>query len=165
MGRSTADTPTSPEFLRVSDVDRDRAVDELKQEFVDGRLSHDTFMIRMHAALGARNSGQLSGLLDDLPPGWAGSGPLCGGPKRACGRCSGPLRGCCPVPRVATGTTPREATVNRSKRPPRLVLPLRSAPPARWDRPPGRSRWRSRAARARRTPSAGTGTATCTSRT
>lgn len=68
MGRSTADTPTSPEFLRVSDVDRDRAVDELKQEFVDGRLSHDTFMIRMHAALGARNSGQLSGLLDDLPP-------------------------------------------------------------------------------------------------
>ena len=68
MGRSTADTPTSPEFLRVSDEDRDRAVDELKQEFVDGRLSHDTFMMRMHAALGARNSGQLSGLLDDLPP-------------------------------------------------------------------------------------------------
>lgn len=67
MGRSTADTPTSPEFLRVSDEDRDRAVDELKQDFVDGRLSHDTFMMRMHAALGARNSGQLSGLLDDLP--------------------------------------------------------------------------------------------------
>lgn len=76
MGRSAADTPTSPEFLRVSDVDRDRAVDDLKQEFVDGRLSHDTFMLRMHAALGARNSGQLSGLLDDLPPRRSGLGRI-----------------------------------------------------------------------------------------
>src|SRR5579859_8153104 len=76
MGRSAADTPTSPEFLRVSDVDRDRAIDELKQEFVEGRLSHDTFMMRMHAALGARNSGQLSGLLDDLPPRTAGLGRI-----------------------------------------------------------------------------------------
>jgi FHA domain/DUF1707 SHOCT-like domain len=76
MGRSAADTPTSPEFLRVSDVDRDRAIDELKKEFVDGRLSHDTFMMRMHAALGARNSGQLSGLLDDLPPHRPGLGRI-----------------------------------------------------------------------------------------
>lgn len=83
MGRSTADTPTSPEFLRVSDVDRDRAVDELKQEFVDGRLSHDTFMIRMHAALGARNSGQLSGLLDDLPPRRTGLGRIRAAVRRA----------------------------------------------------------------------------------
>jgi hypothetical protein len=69
MGRSAADTPTSPEFLRVSDAERDQAIDELKREFVDGRLSHDTFMLRMHAALGARNSGQLAGLFKDLPEG------------------------------------------------------------------------------------------------
>jgi hypothetical protein len=83
MGRSAADTPTSPEFLRVSDVDRDRAVDELKQEFVDGRLSHDTFMMRMQAALGARNSGQLSGLLDDLPPRSSGLGRIRAAVRRA----------------------------------------------------------------------------------
>ena len=79
MAGSAADTPTTPEYLRVSDVDRDRAVDDLKQEYVHGRLSHDTFMLRMHAALGARNQGQLSGLFTDLPhrrPAgrWAGSG-------------------------------------------------------------------------------------------
>ncbi len=71
MGRSAADTPTSPEFLRVSDAERDQAIDELKREFVDGRLSHETFMVRMQAALGARNSGQLAGLLRDLPAGRA----------------------------------------------------------------------------------------------
>ena len=69
MGRSAADTPTSPEFLRVSDAERDQAVDELKREFVDGRLSHETFMVRMQVALGARNSGQLAGLFGDLPAG------------------------------------------------------------------------------------------------
>jgi X-X-X-Leu-X-X-Gly heptad repeat protein len=68
MGRSVADTPTSPEFIRISDEDRERAVDDLKREFVDGRLSHETFMLRVQVALGARNSGQLAGLLDDLPP-------------------------------------------------------------------------------------------------
>jgi FHA domain/Domain of unknown function (DUF1707) len=68
MAGSAADTPTSPDFFRISDVDRDRAVDALKQEFVDGRLSHETFMLRMNVALGARNHGQLSGLFTDLPP-------------------------------------------------------------------------------------------------
>jgi hypothetical protein len=67
MGRSAADTPTTPEFLRASDEERDHAVDALKQEFVDGRLSHETFMLRMQTALGARNSGQLDGLFGDLP--------------------------------------------------------------------------------------------------
>ena len=68
MAGSAADTPTTPEFIRVSDTDRDRAVDELRKEFVDGRLSHDTFLLRMQAALDARNHGQLSGLFSDLPP-------------------------------------------------------------------------------------------------
>jgi hypothetical protein len=68
MGGSTADTPITPEFLRVSDADRDHAVDELRSEFVDGRLSHETFMYRMQTALDARNRGQLAGLFTDLPP-------------------------------------------------------------------------------------------------
>src|ERR1700686_3774238 len=68
MGGSTADTPTTPESLRVSDADRDQAVNELRNEFVDGRLSHETFVYRMQTALDAQNRGQLAGLFTDLPP-------------------------------------------------------------------------------------------------
>ena len=65
MGGSTADTPES---LRVSDADRDHAVDELRSEFVEGRLSHETFVYRMQSALDARNRDQLANLFTDLPP-------------------------------------------------------------------------------------------------
>lgn len=68
MGGSAADTPTTPEFLRASDAERDHAVDELKKEFADGRLSHETFIYRMQSALGAKNHGQLARLFTDLPP-------------------------------------------------------------------------------------------------
>ncbi len=89
MGGSTADTPTTPEFLRVSDADRDHAVNELRNEFVDGRLSHETFVYRMQTALDARNRGQLAGLFTDLPPRRARllarikAGPARRGPGRA----------------------------------------------------------------------------------
>jgi hypothetical protein len=77
MAGSAADTPTTPEFVRVSDIERDQAVDALKHEFVRGRLSHETFMLRMQAALGARDHGQLSGLFADLPAkGRSGRGRL-----------------------------------------------------------------------------------------
>jgi hypothetical protein len=77
MAGSAADTPTTPEFVRVSDVERDQAVDALKHEFVRGRLSHETFVLRMQAALGARDRGQLSGLFADLPAkGRSGRGRL-----------------------------------------------------------------------------------------
>ena len=68
MGGSTADTPASPEFLRASDAERDHAVSELRNEFAEGRLSHETFMYRMQSALDARHRGQLAGLFTDLPP-------------------------------------------------------------------------------------------------
>ena len=68
MGGSAADTPATPDFLRASDAERDHAIDELRQEFVEGRLSHETFMLRMQSALGARNRAQLAGLFSDLPP-------------------------------------------------------------------------------------------------
>jgi hypothetical protein len=67
MGGSTADTPTTPEHLRASDAERDHAVSELRNEFAEGRLSHETFMHRMQDALDARNRGQLAGLFTDLP--------------------------------------------------------------------------------------------------
>ena len=82
MGGSTADTPASPEFLRASDAERDHAVSELRNEFAEGRLSHETFMYRMQSALDARNRDQLADLFTDLPPRrpdcWPGSGPSWG---------------------------------------------------------------------------------------
>jgi hypothetical protein len=68
MGGSSADTPATPEYLRASDAERDHAISELRQEFIDGRLSHETFMVRMQDALSARHRGQLTGLFNDLPP-------------------------------------------------------------------------------------------------
>lgn len=67
MGGSTADTPTTPEYFRASDAERDHAVSELRNEFAEGRLSHETFMYRMQSALDARSRGQLAGLFTDLP--------------------------------------------------------------------------------------------------
>ena len=67
MGGS-ADRPASPAFRRASDAERDHVVDELRKEYVDGRLSHETFIFRMETALGARNHGQLARLFTDLPP-------------------------------------------------------------------------------------------------
>jgi hypothetical protein len=67
MGGS-ADRPATPAFLRASDAERDHVVDELRKEYVDGRLSHETFILRMESALGARDHGQLERLFTDLPP-------------------------------------------------------------------------------------------------
>jgi Domain of unknown function (DUF1707)/FHA domain len=68
MAGSAADTPATPESVRASDAERDHAINELRQEFVAGRLSHETFMFRMQTALGARQRGQLNRLFTDLPP-------------------------------------------------------------------------------------------------
>jgi hypothetical protein len=72
MAGSTADTPATPDDLRASDAERDHAVSELRNEFAEGRLSHETFMYRMQNALDARRRGQLAGLFTDLPPRRAG---------------------------------------------------------------------------------------------
>jgi hypothetical protein len=68
MAGSAADTPATPESVRASDAERDHAINELRREFVEGRLSHETFMFRMQTALGARHRGQLTRLFSDLPP-------------------------------------------------------------------------------------------------
>lgn len=75
-----ADAPTSPDLgpdqaaapgtarsVRASDAEREQAVDELKEQFVAGRLSQDTFMHRVQSALGARQRRDLPPLLADLP--------------------------------------------------------------------------------------------------
>ncbi|NRQ33488.1 FHA domain-containing protein [Nonomuraea sp. NN258] len=57
---------THPPF-RASDGERDRAIDELRDRAVEGRISHDTFVGRVDQALRARNQYELDELVADLP--------------------------------------------------------------------------------------------------
>src|SRR4051794_5560446 len=60
--------PLPPGVVRASDTDRAETVSALRDEFAAGRLSHDTFLYRMHAAMEARHVTDLPPLLADLPP-------------------------------------------------------------------------------------------------
>ena len=53
--------------MRASDAERDEAVIQLKDEFVAGRLSQETFLHRVNSALSARRRHELEPLLADLP--------------------------------------------------------------------------------------------------
>lgn len=53
--------------LRASDAERDEAVGQLRDRFAEGRLSHETFLYRMDAALRAKARSELSDLFADLP--------------------------------------------------------------------------------------------------
>jgi hypothetical protein len=71
MGVPTAEAPTTPDGLpsdvRASDTERDEAIGELKEQFIAGRLSQETFLYRMNVALQARHRSDLPPLLADLP--------------------------------------------------------------------------------------------------
>jgi hypothetical protein len=58
--------------LRASDAERDEAIGELRDRFAEGRLSHETFLYRMDAALRAKDRAELSDLFTDLPGGHGG---------------------------------------------------------------------------------------------
>jgi hypothetical protein len=73
MGGSAAEAPTTPDAepvgrIRASDAERDEVLARLREEFVAGRLSHDTFLIRLDAVLNARHLSDLPPLLADLAP-------------------------------------------------------------------------------------------------
>jgi pSer/pThr/pTyr-binding forkhead associated (FHA) protein len=73
MGGSAAEVPASPDEqpaagLRASDAERDQVVDRLRDEFVAGRLSHDTFLHRMNVVLHTKRQADLPPVLADLPP-------------------------------------------------------------------------------------------------
>lgn len=58
--------------LRVSDADRDQAINLLWTRYDEGRLSYDTFALRLGDAVHARSRADLDALLADLPSrGWA----------------------------------------------------------------------------------------------
>ena len=56
-----------PEGLRVSDQQRERAADALRDHFAAGRLTEDELNERLDAALEARTEPELNALLADLP--------------------------------------------------------------------------------------------------
>jgi hypothetical protein len=53
--------------LRVSDQDRDRATQQLREHFAAGRITEDELNERVQAAYQARTQNQLRALLRDLP--------------------------------------------------------------------------------------------------
>jgi predicted component of type VI protein secretion system len=72
MGGSAPQAPTPPHNraepgLRASDADRDHVVARLRDEYVAGRLSHDTFLHRVDSVLGSRRQAELPAMLADLP--------------------------------------------------------------------------------------------------
>jgi hypothetical protein len=58
---------------RASDAERDQAIGRLRDRFAEGRLSQETFLYRMDAALKAKDRAELAGLFVDLPEPEAGS--------------------------------------------------------------------------------------------
>lgn len=83
MGGSAAEMPASPgdqpaSGLRASDAERDQVVARLRDEFVAGRLSHDTFLHRVGVVLQSRRQAELPPVVADLPapaPAEAGGRP------------------------------------------------------------------------------------------
>ena len=54
--------------LRVSDADREEAVEELREHCAEGRLGAEELEQRIALALGARTAAELRSALRDLPP-------------------------------------------------------------------------------------------------
>lgn len=81
MVGSAAESPTAPEErqpappeepprgpgVRASDAERDEVASRLRDEFVAGRLSHETFMHRVNRVYEARRQADLPPLVADLP--------------------------------------------------------------------------------------------------
>jgi FHA domain/Domain of unknown function (DUF1707) len=77
--------------LRASDVERDQVVARLRDEFVAGRLSHDTFLHRVGVVLQSRRQADLRPVLADLPA--PPPAPAAGRPLRPVRSLAGWLRG------------------------------------------------------------------------
>jgi FHA domain/DUF1707 SHOCT-like domain len=133
MAGSSAEAPTTPDSVRASDEERDQAVGELREQFAEGRLSHETFMHRIDAALGARDRRQLDRLLADLPRG------------RAAGALAGLVAGVRGRTRRALGMLAAEkealSAAIRDVRPERADPAAGDGRPGALIFPPGAARW------------------------
>lgn len=55
------------EYMRVSDADRERVAERLREHFAAGRLTSEELDERVATALGAKTAGELRAVLADLP--------------------------------------------------------------------------------------------------
>ena len=53
--------------MRVSDSERERVAQFLREQSLEGRLDHEELEERLGEAYGAKTAGQLEDLIDDLP--------------------------------------------------------------------------------------------------
>lgn len=67
IGGVTPSSEFSTYPARLSDTERDKALDVLRDGVATGRLSHDTYIRRMELALAARHPDELAALTADLP--------------------------------------------------------------------------------------------------
>ena len=67
MGRLQDRAGTPPLPLRASDAEREQVVGQLRERFAEGRLTQDSFVHRIDAALRARERPELDELLADMP--------------------------------------------------------------------------------------------------
>lgn len=84
-GHNGCVTSFPPPGLRVSDAEREPVVEQLRQAFMEGRLTKDEFDQRLALALSARTHGELAPVLTGLPvpvrpPPGPVAGPLSPGP-------------------------------------------------------------------------------------
>ena len=66
-GRPASDPVSAAGNVRVSDAERNRIVDVLKQHTADGRLTLDEFETRVEETLAARTGTELRAVLRELP--------------------------------------------------------------------------------------------------
>ena len=138
MGGSAAEGPTpagagpTPGGVRASDADRDEVASRLRDEFVAGRLSQDTFLHRMDAVYEARQHGELSPLLEGLPSPSQPVSALQAGGRSVAGWFRGAwsrLSGSAGVVRYDHESAPR--TVTPAAGPARVTMSLQAAVGAR----------------------------------
>src|SRR6266404_4552054 len=67
QGVDGAEAPLVPSDMRVSDQDRDSAVEQLSEHAAAGRLTLDELEERVSVALAARTRGEMGALTRDLP--------------------------------------------------------------------------------------------------
>ena len=116
--------------VRASDAERDRAIGELQDRFAEGRLSQETFLYRMDAALNARDRAELSDLFTDLPPAGVHRGSAPWGNTEQRRRASERLRERLTLLRMAVTGRPDPSTrLLRAPKKARLGPPLTGLPP------------------------------------
>jgi hypothetical protein len=118
MGGSSAEIPAARDEqpvpgLRASDADRDQVVAKLRDEFVAGRLSHETFLHRVNLVLETRGQAELPPFVADLPAGAPARRGLAGWLRGAWSRVTGTAGA--PVTGPAPGDAP--PAVLRARRP------------------------------------------------